>query len=109
MVLAIAMLYRSESGQGAVQVPWWRKLPVPLFLLAFVVVAGLNSLGLLSDTVVAGATGISRWCLICAIAAIGMKTDLRELARVGWLAVALMVAETLFMATIVLGFVVAWQ
>lgn len=109
MVLAIAMLFRRENGPGTVHVPWWRRLPFPLFLLAFIVIAGLNSLGLLSSAVAGGATAVSRWCLICAIAAIGMKTDLRELARVGWLAVALMVAETLFMAAIVLGFVVAWQ
>jgi len=109
IVLAIAMLFRRENGQRAAHVPWWRRLPFPLFLVAFIVIAGLNSLGLLSNAVAGGATEVSRWCLICAIAAIGMKTDLRELARVGWLAVALMVAETLFMAAIVLGFVVAWQ
>lgn len=109
MVLAIALLFRRETGQRAVDVRWWRRLPVPLFLLAFIVIAGLNSLGLLSSAVAGAATEVSRWCLICAIAAIGMKTDLRELARVGWLAVALMVAETLFMAAIVLGFLVTWQ
>lgn len=109
MVLVIAMLFRRESGQRTEPVSWWRRLPVPLFLLGFIVIAGLNSLGLLSTPVAEGATEVSRWCLICAIAAIGMKTDLREMARVGWLAVALMVAETVFMAAIVLGFVVAWQ
>ncbi|MFW5969476.1 MAG: YeiH family protein [Halofilum sp. (in: g-proteobacteria)] len=109
MVLVIAMLFRRANGQSAVYLPWWRRLQLPLFLLAFMVIAGLNSLGLLSAAVAGAATEASRWCLICAIAAIGMKTDLRELARVGWPAVALMVAETVFMAVVVLGFVVVWQ
>jgi len=109
MILVIAMLVRGQTGRRAEHVPWWRRLQFPLFLLAFIAIAGLNSLGLLSSAAAGAATEVSRWCLVCAIAAIGMKTDLREMVRVGWPAVALMVAETLFMAVIVLGFVVVWQ
>lgn len=109
MVLVIALLFRGEAGRRTVHEPWWRRLRFPLFLLAFIAIAGLNSLGLLSSAVAGAATEVSRWCLVCAIAAIGMKTDLREMVRVGWPAAALMVAETLFMAVIVLGFVVLWR
>ena len=47
---------------------------------------------------------ISRWCLITAIAALGMKTSFKALALVGWRPVLLVVAETLLMAGFVLGY-----
>ena len=50
---------------------------------------------------------LSRWCLVIAIAAIGMKTQLKELATVGWKPIALMVGETVFLAVLVLA-VLRW-
>ena len=46
---------------------------------------------------------LSRWCLVAAIAAIGMKTQLRDLATVGLKPVLLMVGETVFLAVLVLA------
>ena len=46
---------------------------------------------------------LSRWCLVAAIAAIGMKTQLKELATVGVKPVLLMLAETTFLAVLVLA------
>ena len=45
----------------------------------------------------------SRWCLVLAIAAIGMKTQLKDLATVGLKPIVLMVGETVFLAALVLG------
>ena len=47
----------------------------------------------------------SRWCLVIAIAALGMKTSLAALGKLGWRPVALMVAETVFLAALVLAVV----
>ncbi len=41
--------------------------------------------------------------LVTAIAALGMKTSFKELAVVGWRPVALVVAETAWIAALVLG------
>ena len=49
------------------------------------------------------ASSLSRWCLVTAIAALGIKTSLEKLAAVGWRPVALMVGETVFLAILVLG------
>ena len=46
---------------------------------------------------------VSRWCLVAAIAAIGMKTQLKELATVGVKPVLLMLGETVFLALLVLA------
>ena len=46
---------------------------------------------------------LSHWCLVTAIAAIGMKTRLGDLVQVGWKPVALMIGETALLAAMVLG------
>ena len=48
------------------------------------------------------ANEVSRWCLVAAIAALGMKTSFKALFAVGWRPVGLMVAETLWIAALVL-------
>jgi uncharacterized integral membrane protein (TIGR00698 family) len=80
-------------------------LRLPWFLVAFVLLVAVNSTGFIPadlDTVLNHA---SRWCLIVAIAGIGMKSSFEEMAQLGWRPVALAVGETLFLAALVLGLV----
>ena len=62
----------------------------------------MNSAGILPTTAVALGNDVSRWCLVAAVAAIGMKTSLRDLSAVGLKPVMLMLGETLFLAVLVL-------
>jgi uncharacterized integral membrane protein (TIGR00698 family) len=78
------------------------RLPVPLFLIGFAGFAIANSLSLIPIQVGEAFSTISRWCLVCAISALGMKTALEELARIGWRPLFLTVAETLYLLTFVL-------
>jgi uncharacterized integral membrane protein (TIGR00698 family) len=78
---------------------------LPLFLVAFVLIVLVNSAGLLSEPVLNGLALLSRGCLVVAIAALGIKTSFQELAQVGWRPVLLVVVETIFLAGLVLGFV----
>jgi uncharacterized integral membrane protein (TIGR00698 family) len=97
IVFSIAMLYRRAAGPGAKAVA-----PVPTFLLGFAALVVVGSFGLLPKAAVDAASGISRWCLVTAIAALGMKTSFKSLLAVGWRPVALMVAETLWVGVVVL-------
>jgi len=63
----------------------------------------INSTGVLPPLVTQGGSEFSRWCLVAAIAGIGMKTQLKELATVGIKPVILMVGETVFLAALALG------
>ena len=45
----------------------------------------------------------SRWCLVLAIAALGTKTSLGELARVGWKPIGVIIGETVFVGLLVLA------
>ena len=75
---------------------------LPWFAVAFVILAGINSTGWIPLQVQSFGNELSRWCLVAAIAALGMKTHLKELVSVGFKPVALMVGETLFLAALVL-------
>jgi uncharacterized integral membrane protein (TIGR00698 family) len=95
-VIAWSVARRAQAGRA-------RKGPlVPLFLLGFAALVAVNSLGFLPPLAVDGATEVSRWCLVTAIAALGMKTSFKSLVEVGWKPVALMIAETAWIAVLVL-------
>lgn len=76
---------------------------LPGFAVGFLVLAAINSTGLLPKEVTSVGDDASRWCLVMAIAAIGMKTQIRDIVSVGWRPVALMLFETVLLAAIVLG------
>lgn len=71
---------------------------VPGFVAAFFVLVVLNSLGVIPEVVRDLATDISRWALLSAIAAVGVKTSLKDVVDVGGAAIGLLVTETLFIA-----------
>ena len=73
------------------------------FAVAFAVLVAINSTGWLPDVVAKTGSEFSRWCLVASIAGIGMKTQLKELTTVGVKPIVLMLAETVFLAALVLG------
>ena len=93
MLLPVVFIIALIVARGAGRVAGAR-LPLPLFLFGFALLVGLNSTGLLPAALASFGADLSRWCLVTAIAALGMKTAFRELAAVGWRPVALIVAET---------------
>lgn len=97
VVLAIAFfLSRSQPGErrSATLVPW--------FLIAFALLVAINSTGIVPKPTIDAITNVSRWCLVAAIASLGMKTSFKELFAVGWRPIGLMVMETLWIALLVL-------
>ena len=75
---------------------------LPWFVVAFAVLVVINSLGWIPQPAIAFGNDVSRWCLVAAIAGIGMKTQLSELVTVGIKPIVLMVGETIFLALLVL-------
>ncbi|WP_087208493.1 YeiH family protein [Yoonia vestfoldensis] len=69
---------------------------VPFFLAAFAVLVFLNSFGLFPPALTLLGAEVSRWALLTAIAAVGMKSALKEVLKVGLPAISLLIAETLF-------------
>ena len=75
---------------------------LPWFAVAFALLVAINSIGWVPQSVLTIGSDTSRWCLIAAIAAIGMKTQLKELSTVGIKPIVLIVGETIFLAVVVL-------
>lgn len=97
VVFALSLLTHLGGQDGP------RKTPLlPWFAVAFAVLVAVNSAGWIAAPLQSGASEVSRWCLVAAIAAIGMKTSLKDMAVMGWRPVALVVAETAFIAGAVL-------
>ena len=71
---------------------------MPGFLLVFAALMAIGSLGWIPPPAVEVANSVSRWALVVAIAAAGIKTSLGELASLGWRPALLLVGETLFLA-----------
>ena len=101
VVMALSFLFRAHTESNA-----GRRLPG--FLIVFVLLVIVNSAGLIPPVALDALKDISRWCLVTAIAALGMKTSLKAMAAVGWRSIALIVAETVFLAVLVLA-VVVWR
>ena len=101
IVFAVMLTRQRISDSGNAAGP--RPPLLPWFAVAFAVLVAINSTGWLPSVVASTGSDVSRWCLVAAIAAIGMKTQLKELATVGLKPVLLMLAETLFLAVLVLA------
>ena len=69
---------------------------MPSFVVAFVLLVALNSFAIIPASVIAFSTELSRWALLTAIAAVGLKTSLKDVIDVGPAAIALLVVETAF-------------
>ncbi|MBI5255575.1 MAG: putative sulfate exporter family transporter [Burkholderiales bacterium] len=109
IVFAVMLTRRAVGaggGAGAGGAPAGPRPPLlPWFALGFALLVAVHSTGWLPRPLVALGNDASRWCLVMAIAAIGMKTQLKELASVGLKPVLLMCGETLFLALLVLALV----
>jgi len=76
---------------------------LPSFVVGFLVLATLSSFGVIPAFVTEILSDASRWLLLIAIAAVGMKTNLRQVLSVGGAAIALIVLETIFIAAVILA------
>ncbi|MEN0002300.1 MAG: putative sulfate exporter family transporter, partial [Pseudomonadota bacterium] len=76
---------------------------IPMFVVGFLVLATLNSLGLIPVSIANALSEASRWLLLTAIAAVGMKTNLKKVLAVGGSAIALIITQTIFIASIILS------
>lgn len=98
VIVFAAALTRSRAEPGAE-----RPALLPGFAIAFAVFVAINSSGYVPAALTQFGGDLSRWLLVAAIAAIGMKSQLKEVAGVGIKPIVLMVGETVFLAGLVLA------
>jgi uncharacterized integral membrane protein (TIGR00698 family) len=103
VVLFISIFFGAEKS--AQQLGWGSLRLIPTFLLGFVALSIVASMQILPNSVTHSIGDLSRWMLVIAIAAAGLKTNFQELAQLGWQPVIMLVVETVFIAAIGLIFI----
>lgn len=100
-VFVIAMLFSRQAGADATGRAF------PMFLIGFAALMAANSFGLVPDEFRSAIAGASRFCLVVAVSALGVKTSLKDLFEVGHRPVMALAAQTAWLAAFV-GLAVAF-
>ena len=103
VVLVISIFFGAQKNTN--QLGWASLRLIPTFLLGFVALSIVASMQIFPTSITHHIGGLSRWMLVIAIAAAGLKTNFQELAKLGWQPVLMLVVETLFIAIFGLVFI----
>lgn len=99
VILVASLISRRKGAEAGDK----RPPLLPWFAIGFLLLAAINSTGWIAAPIQGAANDAARWCLVIAISALGMKTQLKELSTVGIKPIVLMVGETVFLAGLVLA------
>lgn len=97
-------VYRGRTTAGDAGGKW----PLPWFLILFAGLAVVASFDLVPDAVRQASDSASRWLLIVAIAALGMKTSPGAMLATGWRPVLLVFGESTLLGALVLVWTVTF-
>lgn len=103
VVVMISIACRKQnSGMDKVQRP-----PIlPLFLIGFLIVMIINSLGILNLEMTEGLGDISRWALLISVAAIGSQTSLADIKKTGPATTAALTVQSIWLAAVCIALIV---
>ncbi len=92
VIITLLIVFRnSKHGDGDV------KQSFPWFAIGFVALLLINSTGIVPEFIQKTVNELSRWLLVTAIAALGVKTSLKKILDCGPKQTLLLVIETLFL------------
>lgn len=103
VVFIAALVIRQTVKDGTAE--GGRPPLVPMFVVAFFVLVAINSAGFLPLWLSELTANLSRWALLCAVAAVGVNTSLKDVVNVGGAAIALLVSETVFIAVLAVALI----
>ena len=104
VIICAAMFTRMQGAETGGE----RPPLLPWFAVGFLILACINSTGWVPTAVQGGINEASRWALIIAISALGMKTRIKELASVGIKPILFMMSETIFLVVLVVVLMRWW-
>jgi uncharacterized integral membrane protein (TIGR00698 family) len=98
-LLLVAWLVRTNEGPVATRTPL-----LPWFAVAFAVLVLVNSTGWVPKGVQQAASVFSQGALVVAIAALGVKTSLKDIVSLGWRPVLMLVLVTAWLAALMVAY-----
>ena len=102
--LAIASRTRREANAHQ---SGFGKVPMPYFILAFLGLAAINSLGFVPVAVQSQAPSVTTFLMTLALASMGLNTDAGKLLKRGWRPLLLGALASLFICGVSYGLIVA--
>ncbi|CZF82581.1 hypothetical protein GCE9029_03311 [Grimontia celer] len=99
VILVISLYFRSHPDKDS------EKADIPLlpfFVIGFCICVAINSAHILPVGVTNTLSGLSSWCLVSAVAALGIKTSVKKLFTIGYEPILMVVIETVAIAAWVL-------
>ena len=90
VVILIGFLHRSPATS--------KQTLIPLFIIGFIIMVGLNSAGIIPELLRDVILQVSRFSLVVAVVALGVRTNLKSLATAGSGPVAALLLQTLLIA-----------
>ena len=102
IVMAIAEYCRLDDrkeGDGTSNLPAF-----PVLLVGFVSLFVLNNVVEIPSLITDGLSQFATGLLLLAVTVLGVRTSLREVTSIGWRPICLLAGETVFLAAIILGF-----
>ena len=94
--IAARIVVKNQRADGA-------SVSTPAFLLGFVALFVLNSLGAVPAMMREALSAAASWLLLTAVAALGVRTSLQEILKLGWRPVVLILSETVFLGLLVIA------
>ncbi len=106
VVLTVGLVFARRAKQESQQHnSGFSRIALPWFILVFVALAGLNSLGVVPEMAQKAAPNVTGFMMAVALAAMGLNTDGRKLLRCGWRPLLLGFLASSFIASFSLGMV----
>ena len=96
IVLMLSTIFHSENKSTG-------RAPLPLFIIGFCILVSINTSNIIPSIVHNFLIDLSRWCLVTAIAALGIKTSLKSMMTIGYQPVAVILMESVFIGIWILG------
>jgi uncharacterized integral membrane protein (TIGR00698 family) len=105
IAIIVAFGYAWKQGGKGTRMSW-KKLPIPWFVLGFLVVGVITSFGVFSRPVIDGVLQVSTFLMVASMAAMGLQVDLKVIRTTGLKAVgvAVLLFAILLMASAALTF-----
>ncbi|GHA88848.1 phosphoenolpyruvate carboxylase [Algimonas arctica] len=95
-VIIIVSLMFKQTGKGVANT---KKPPLlPLFMVAFILIMLINSAGFIPTQVSQGLNILSQWALVIAVAALGVKTSVKDIVGVGMRPLLVLVSQSTVLA-----------
>jgi len=95
VILVLILTMRNRQDGARATLPW--------FVVLFAVLAVVGNLGVIPAPVAEGLSELSRWLLVVAISALGVKTSLKQMFALGYGHFAVVVGATVFLVLLALG------